>query len=71
MKLKLTESKNCPHCGGVTFSLCEDFTRYTRVEAVGGELVSSYIDEQACDDSDARRLLCCDCGEYLELPEEL
>ena len=71
----LTEDRLCPECGNDKFTLCRDFTRYSVVTLEGGVLTPQYDHEEE-DDSDidplgSVRLLCPDCGEYLEVPEEL
>ena len=71
----LTPEKKCPVCGSDQFTLCQDFTRYSRIEVEDGVLVAQY-DHEEDDDSDldplgSRRLMCLECGEYLEVPKEL
>ena len=71
----LTEDKTCPECGAQNFTLCEDFTRYSLVIVQDGKLVAEYDHEEMSEaDFDPlwpRRLMCCECGEYVEVPEEL
>lgn len=71
----LTQEKKCPECGSGDFTLCEDFTRYSCVESVDGELRARFDHEEAEDYSfdplGGRRLLCVGCGEYVEVPEGL
>ena len=70
---KLTEDCKCPVCGGYTFTLCEDFTRYSVVTLKKGVLVALFSceEEGESDPLGSPRFLCPECGEYLEVPEEL
>ena len=71
---QLTDAKTCPVCNGNTLTLCEDFTRYSRVVVQDGELVAQYdhdeMEDSGFDPLGPRRLFCCDCGEYLDISEE-
>lgn len=63
----LTQENLCPECGNNTFTLCRDSTHYSCVEVEDGKLVVTYDHEEF----DEVRLLCVECGKYLNVPEEL
>ena len=66
--IPLPDNKTCPTCQGQDFSLATDFTRYTHIDVVDGNLCAiADFDE----DDGGVRFFCTQCGEYFEVPEEL
>lgn len=72
----VTPDGKCPHCAGGKFTLCRDYTVYSVCNFETGNPVVEYDHEefQPFDSHDPLggvRLLCIECNEYLEVPEEL
>lgn len=73
--LTMTEIGVCPECASTDFTLCEDVTTYTRVRFVGGDWSKTYdhedYEEDSADPLGSRRLMCVECGSYIEMPQDL
>lgn len=71
MSLPELKDNCCPKCKSPDLLLCQDQTLYRDARFKNGCWNISSSRFESIDGEDSMRLMCTECGEYMEVPKEL